>query len=357
MAGPTVPHMRFLCFGAGAIGSYVGGSLALHGHYVCFYERPEPAARLQKSGLTLARGALARRVEKPQIVTSLDEVLTHGPFDAAILAVKAYDTASLMRSLTPYRMALPPVMSLQNGVENEAMVAECLGSEKVISGTITTAIGRKNLGEITVEKLRGMGLADEHILAPTLVAVLTSAGLRAQLFPNGAALKWSKMLTNLLGNASSAILDMSPAAIFAHPGLYRLEMSMLREALQVMQAQHIPVVDLPETPVRALVQVATRLPAFLSQPILRRALGGGRGAKMPSFHIDLHHGRGKSEVDYLNGAVVRFGQRLGVPTPVNALLTHTLLALTNGELPLDTYARKPEQFLKHLETQSQSLTS
>ena len=66
---------------------------------------------------------------------------------------------------------------------------------------------------------------------------------------------------------------------------------------------------------------------------------------MPSFHIDLHQGRGKSEVDYLNGAVVRFGQRFSVPTPVNRLLTETLLALTCGEIPIDTFAHRPAEFL------------
>ena len=53
-------------------------------------------------------------------------------------------------------------------------------------------------------------------------------------------------------------------------------------------------------------------------------------------------------MDWLNGAVVRAGQRLGIPTPLNKLLTDTLLALTHGELPLETYARQPEKFLEKL---------
>jgi 2-dehydropantoate 2-reductase len=69
---------------------------------------------------------------------------------------------------------------------------------------------------------------------------------------------------------------------------------------------------------------------------------------MPSFHIDLHSGRGKSEVDYLHGAVVRAGKRTDVPTPVNELLTETLLALTNGEIPLEEFARQPKKLLSKL---------
>ena len=95
----------------------------------------------------------------------------------------------------------------------------------------------------------------------------------------------------------------------------------------MMEAQGVEVVDLPGTPVRALA-FATRLPLWVSRPLLGACRGRGRGGKMPSFHIDLHSGRGQSEVEYLHGAVVRSGQNLGVPTPVNKALTETLLALT-----------------------------
>jgi 2-dehydropantoate 2-reductase len=159
-------------------------------------------------------------------------------------------------------------------------------------------------------------------------------------------MKWSKLLTNLLANATSAILDMTPAQIFAHPGLYRLEVAQLREALAVMRAQGIGVVNLPRTPVRLLAFGIRWLPPALSRPLIARAVGGGRGAKMPSFHIDLHSGRGQSEVDYLNGAVVRFGARLGIPTPANRILNETLLAITRRELPQETFARKPEALLE-----------
>jgi 2-dehydropantoate 2-reductase len=111
-----------------------------------------------------------------------------------------------------------------------------------------------------------------------------------------------------------------------------------------MKAQGLEVVDLPGTPVRALAFAAT-LPLWLSKPFLARAAGAGRGAKMPSFHIDLHSGRGKSEVEYLHGAVARAGEECHVPTPVNRMLTETLLALTNKAIPLDEFAHKPEKLL------------
>ena len=62
---------------------------------------------------------------------------------------------------------------------------------------------------------------------------------------------------------------------------------------------------------------------------------------MPSFYIDLHSGQKKSEVAYLNGAIVRYGQRLAIPTPANQFFTETLLDLVAGKLPLDKYRSQP----------------
>jgi 2-dehydropantoate 2-reductase len=341
--------MRFLCFGLGAIGTYIGGSLALSGQRVVFMERPEVAAEVRQRGLRLTAQGVERQVERPEIVDALEAALALGPYDAAILAVKSFDTPAVLQPATSCRAQMPPVICLQNGVENEALIAEALGPEKVVSGTITTAVGRKAAGDVFVEKLRGVGLAVDHPLGARLVPAFEAAGLRARAYPNAASLKWSKMLTNLLANASSAILNLTPLQIFEHPGLYRVEVRMLKEALAVMAAQKIAVTDLPATPVRLLMSVIQSLPAGLSRPLVARSVGKGRGAKMPSFHIDLYAGRGRSEVDYLNGAVVRFGERVGVRAPVNAWLTETLLAMTEGRIPKDAYTSRPEAYLAGIE--------
>lgn len=348
MPNPSHSSLRFLCFGAGAIGTYIGGSLVLSGQMVVFLERPELAPGLHERGLRLHRNRQDFHIPNPQVASSLEEALTFGPFDAALLAVKSFDTPGLVESLLPYKIALPPIICFQNGVENEPLLVSALGEGKVIPATVTTAIGRGQAGAIVVERLRGIGLHADHVLSPNLEGVFNAAELRAHLYYNAPAMKWSKMLTNLLANASSAILDLPPSTIFADPALFEMEMEMLREALRVMKALNLPVIDLPGTPVRALAFLGGSMPRLISQPLLSQSLGKGRGAKMPSFHIDLHAGRGHSEVDYLNGAVIRAGEKLGIPTPVNRLLNTTLLALTSGEIPLDTYAHKPQDFLRLL---------
>ncbi len=344
--------LKILSFGAGAIGTYIGGSLALAGHEVIFVERPNIAKALTTRGLRLDLSLDSRRdtsaadlIPAADLVfaDSLERALEYGPFDIALFALKSYDTESALEGILPFAEKMPPVLCLQNGVDNEPAIAEILGPENVIAGTVTSAIGRRDAGDIVLEKLRGIGIANEHPLAERLVKVMNAALLNAKLYERAADMKWSKMLTNLVGNATSAILDLSPAEIFSSNALYAFEMKMLRETLSVMDAQNISVVNLPGTPVK-LLAFASKAPVWL-RPLAAKKLGGGRGGKMPSFHIDLHSGRGKSEVDYLNGAVMRAGAKTGVPTPINQLLNETLLAMTSGEIPVERYAKKPEKLL------------
>ncbi|MDR3576310.1 MAG: 2-dehydropantoate 2-reductase [Anaerolineaceae bacterium] len=346
MSPTSLPQMRFLCFGVGAIGTYIGGSLALIGQRVVFVDNPGVAAQVRGSGLHLCLDGHDRIVQDPIIVTSMNEALTQGPFDLAILAIKSYDTASFVDNLQAYSAALPPFLCLQNGVENEDLLAKILGGERVIPASVTTAIARLAAGNIVLERLRGIGIASGHPLSATLAALFDSAGLRARLYNQPMAMKWSKMLTNLMGNATSAILNMTPAQVYADPQLYALEVQQLIETLRVMRAQRIPVVDLPGTPVRALALALNLLPAGLSRPFVKRAIGKGRGEKMPSFHIDLYAGRPQSEVGYLNGAVVRYGQRFAVPTPANSFLNETLLSLVEGKTDKSEFANQPKKLIE-----------
>jgi 2-dehydropantoate 2-reductase len=348
--------VKILSFGAGALGTYIGGSLALAGEQLVFLEQPAVAETLRRAGLQLNL-ALDPRRKNPvmtvlpphafQVVTSLEDALARGPFDVAIFALKSFDTASALRGMKPFAAKMPPVCCMSNGVDNEPAIADMLGPDKVIPATVTTAIGRLGPGNIVLEKLRGIGIAATHPLSQKLSASANAALLNPRLFADAVAMKWSKLLTNLIANATSAILDMTAADIFANSQLYALEVGMLRECLAVMHVQGIRVVDLPGTPVR-LLEFAARLPLRLSKPLLSRAAGAGRGRKMPSFHIDLYSGRGNSEVDYLNGAVVRAGRKFGIPTPINQMLTETLMALTSGELPLEEFAGRPQSLLARL---------
>lgn len=337
--------LNLLIIGAGAIGTYFGSSLLLNGQRAVFLDRQETADTLRTRGMKLILDGETHKIENPVIVESLPEALHLGPFDAALTAVKSFDTAELAGQLAEYRVKLPPILCMQNGVENEAVYQQALGEEKVIAGTLTSAVGKPELGTALVERLRGVGVADSHEVSQKLVDGFNQAGLQAGLFADADSMKWSKLLTNLQTNASSAILDMSPAEIYADQRLYELEARQIREALEVMRRLDVQVVDLPGVPVRLLALLMQYAPPRIGRMLAERFIGKGRGEKMPSFHIDLHAGRGKSEVGYLNGAVVRFGEKTGVKTPVNRTLDEILQGMTDRTIPLDTYGRKPEALL------------
>jgi 2-dehydropantoate 2-reductase len=348
MMDTTSERLRFLVFGAGAIGTLVGGSLAHAGYPVVFLERPEPQEELKNRGLQLHIDRADITILKPRVAANLDEALGMGAYDVAIFAVKAYDTQVVIRSFIPYRDRLPVFLCLQNGVENEAALEAALGQDRVISGMVTHEIIRKRVGDISLQHRRGMGLGDGHPLSVRLFQALESAGLDPQLYQNTTSMKWSKMVTNLVNNATSAILKMSPAEIFRDRDLASLELSQVRETLQIMAALGLQVVDLPGLHMRTLAQAVRRLPNTLAVPVLSRLLGNRRGSKMPSFYLDLMGGKKVSEVEYLNGAVVRYGVRLGIPTPVNRLLTQTLTALVNGEYQAERFDHNPERLYEML---------
>lgn len=346
MSSSSASALNVLVFGAGAIGGYLGGSLALQGHQVVFLERRHNAPQLRERGLRLDLGDQAQTLKDFGVVTSLEEALAFAPFDVALFALKSYDTAEAVQAIAPHAAALPLFLCLQNGVDNEAALAAVLGEDKVIAGTVTTAVAKEAPGQLRLERLRGVGLDARHPLSPRLFAALREAGLRPRLYANAPALKWSKLLTNILVNASCALMDWSPAQVLADSRLFAIEIRQLREALAVMRALGLPVVDVPGTPVRALA-AAARLPLPLCRLLARGAISRGRGGKMPSLHIDLYSGRGRSEVGWLNGAVARTAERLGIATPVNAFLAQTLSQLL-PQPSQNPYKNNPQAYLEAL---------
>ncbi|HWQ45826.1 MAG TPA: 2-dehydropantoate 2-reductase [Longilinea sp.] len=336
----STEQLRFLVFGAGAIGTYVGGSLALNGAQVVFIEKPEVVKKLNQDGLHLELLGQDHQVNT-LVVDSIEAALLTGTFTAGIVAIKAFDTAGFAEQLKPFKGSIPPIISLQNGIENEALLGEVIGIDNVISGSVTTAVGRKDIGNIVLERLRGIGLAGSNSITPYIAQIFDNAGLNCRYYRDAASMKWSKMITNLQANASAAILDYTPSEVFSNPITYHLEVRQLREALHVMAVNHIGVTNLPGAPVRLMAGGLNYLPEWISRILAEKILGKGRGNKLPSFMVDLRAGKKLTEVDYLNGAVVRAGQKAGIATPVNQAFTHILSGIASGAIPRQEFSNNP----------------
>ena len=326
--------LRILIIGAGAIGCFVGGKLASAGHAVKLVGRTGTTAALQTRGLELhAADGAVERIPSVSAVSSLREAFP-GSYDLAILAVKSYDTEIVLDELAPAEALLPSaILSLQNGVGNEEQIAARFGPQRVLAGTITAPVEVKEPGVVQVSKPTfAVGLADfsgdsEGPESNSLSLSFSSAGLPAKVYNDAHSMKWSKLLMNMIGNATSAILAEPPGVTFAQPRIADLEIDAMREALRVMAAAGINPLNVDKYPLRTFAPLLRYGPRLLLRPALQRIVGGARGGKMPSLFLDLDSGKRGSEVGWYNGAVVRKGVEVGIQTPVNRLLTQTVRQL------------------------------
>ncbi len=330
-------------FGAGAVGSLVGAQLDLAGYPVTFLVRRETAARLRARGLTLIEGERETSLPSPHWLTDLSQIGGEERPDAIWLAVKAYDCAAAAESLKRAFSLPVPVICLLNGIGNETTLAGQIGQENVIAAALTTAVQRLEPGLIRIERRRGLALDSSHPLSHRLAEEASQAGLAPRLYTDGHGMKWSKLLTNLVANATSAILGWTPRQVFDHPGLYRLEIEALRETVRTMRALGLRVIDLPGVPT-ALLSRAVFWPPRLTAPLLRRAVVSGRGDKLPSFNYDV--GRGRSEVGWLNGAVAATSLEHGLRAPANSVLTDILSGLVEGTIEPSVYRGRPDALLR-----------
>ena len=341
-----------LVYGAGAVGSLVAAALAESsirngaGPAVTVLGRRPHVAAIRTWGLVV-ESAGGRSVSKAvDSVTSLDDLAV--PPGIVVLAVKAYQVPEALALLAGV-LARPDVavVVLQNGIGSEEIVAGVAGGDRTVSGAVTISVELERPGTAR-RHTRGGGVALAPVGAASPVervaALFRASSLPVRVYPDAAQMKWSKLLLNLLVNATSAILDLPADPIARDPRLFALERAAFREAVRVMRALGLRPAALPGYPVPLLVRLVAA-PAWAGQAVLRRALARGRGDKMPSLWHDLERGRQQNEVTVLNGAVAREGERLGLSVPVNRTITDVLLALAEGRADRETYRRRPEALL------------
>lgn len=341
--------------GAGAIGQLIGARLLRARVPVTLIGRPEAMRAVREHGLVLER---PRR--RPIILRDIDAVTSWSDLEPAeianiglvILTTKVHDTATAAADLSGHVPAEIPLLVLQNGAGGVDLARNGAGSRPLLAGVTTLVATRPQPGVVRSMSSRG-GLGLASVTAPTLLLSrvaqqLAGTGLPTQVYADYRAMAWSKLLLNILGNAVPAIVGLPPQRVFQDLALCRLEIAAFREALAVMRAQSLAPVPLPGYPVPLLVRAMGGLPVPILHRLLPRLLAGGRAGKKPSLQIDLEQGRPRSEVEYLNGAVVRAGLELGVPVPANALIYRTLLAMVQGTIPREAYVADPHSLLAPL---------
>lgn len=338
--------MAIVIVGGGAIGLLVSGRLALANQPVALLGRAWLAEALAQQPLLLREQAQTTVIPRFPVADSATALpVTFQQPDLAILTVKGYDTADAIMTLG----ALAPrrILTLQNGIGNEETLAATFGAAQVVAGAITSSVEPEGATKIIVTKSGGIGLAalDGPAPPPEVVTALHSAGFPVATCADYRALKWSKALLNMLGNATAAILDLPVAEIYADRRLVALERAAFLEALAVMRTMGVRPVNLPRYPAALLAGAMRLFPLPLLHPLLRQAVAGGRGGKDPSLLRDLRQGRQRSEGQFLYGAIAARAAELGVAAPVNTQLWQILDAIARGKRQWQTIRRQPAVLL------------
>lgn len=299
--------MKILVMGTGAVGSFYGGKLARAGHEVIFVTRGENLQALQHRGLTVKSYQGDFQLEH---VHTTDRPEEAGVCDLVLVCVKSYDTkdaARLIRSAVgPHTM----LISLQNGVENEELLEQVLGTGPILGGMAYIGAEAVNPGVI-VHAVAGRIVFGERggqrtARVERLEQVFLEAGIDAQLSSHIDATLWDKLIWNAAFNAICTLSRSAVGEVLAYPQTRVLVRDTMLEVIAVARAQGL---DLRDS--RADEHIASSQTPPMS-------------AFATSMAHDLARGK-RLEYDALNGAVVRFGERFRVPVPLNRTL-YSLLA-------------------------------
>ena len=314
------------------------------------WARPQAAATLA-AGYTLRVGGRERRVLVP-LATAVDQAVLADPFDVAMIAVKAYSTDDAIDAIRAVPACATAVaLTLANGLGSEERCEAAFGGDRVVAGALTTVVERLSDAGVAASRRGGLTIAP---LGPSahnwLIAGLGITPIKLGVTSDWRALKYSKLLLNLLGNAVCAILDWEPAKVYADRTSFSIERRCLLEAIATMEALKLEPIDLIDAPVRLLVRAARTLPASVLRVLLARQVGRGRFGKLPSLLIDVRAKRPQLEVDALNGAVATRAAQCGVPAPANATITRILDGINSRAIDWDEFRGQPAALAAEIET-------
>jgi 2-dehydropantoate 2-reductase len=336
--------MTDLVVGGGAVGSLIAWALAIGGRDVAIVRRARDAG-VSTAEVSVIDPAGARHTARVAEVASPDD-LPATP-ELIVFAVKMFDLAAAAGSCAAWPFATS--LTISNGVGAEQIVAGVRPDAGLIAGSVTASVERADEGSIARRNRGGIALApvrgDVERLIEDLLAAFAAAGLENGRIDDADAMKWSKLLANLVGNATSAIVDRSPAELYADPAVFTVERHQLLEALAVMRRLGLSPRALPGADVR-LLAAGIRLPPVLARPILQRIVGGARGGKDPSLRLHARSGSGPSEVDWLNGAVADAAEKLGGVAHVNRRLTTLVHEVLADRARREWFSGRPDRLVE-----------
>ncbi len=302
--------------GAGAIGCYVGGRLAADGCDVVFVGRARIREELERNGLSLTdvakdipsafvSGARLRVVTEPEALADCNVVL---------VCVKSAQSRASGEALSSVLANTAVVVSLQNGLGNGKALSEHLGHRTVLGGIVGFNVVSKGHGvfrRATTGPIVIEAAAEPHLLE--LVAALRRVGFQVDVPDDIRPQQWSKLVMNL-NNAVSALTDAPTQRLVFEAGYRKILVAIMSEALGIMRAAGVPLAKVGPLPAQ-LFPWMLRLPTSLVRAVARLQVEIDPEARS-SMWEDLSRGR-MTEVEYLNGEIVRLAASCGQRAPLN----------------------------------------
>ena len=302
--------MRVLILGAGALGSVLGGFLAKAGHDVTLLGRAWHLDVVRQDGLRISGLWGEHRVKRLAVATRTEEVTAAPPFDWIFVCVKAHQTAEAAAQLKTWLGPSTFICAFQNGLGNYEALLQTVPPERLALGRVIFGV------EIEPGRVRVTVFADEVLIgspdakfpgtqAAALAAELQESGIPARATATILLSLWAKVLYNCALNGFSALLEVPYGKLLERPETKRLMRTIIEEAYRVAAAHRIRL-----EPSKA---------GAYAELLFSRLIPDTAGHHS-SMLQDLRHGR-PTEIDALNGAIVRLGREAGVDAPVNALVT------------------------------------
>ena len=300
----TTRSLKVAVMGAGAVGCYYGGMLARAGHHVTLIARPQHALAIERNGLRMQTTTFDEHV---RLAASTDASAAQGA-DLVLFCVKSLDTESAGTELRPYLSPGVLLLTLQNGVDNADRLRTVLPQHTVAAAVVYVATEMAGPGHV---KHHGRG---ELVIEPsshseTVSQALMAAGVPTDVSGNVRGELWAKLILNCAYNAVSAIAQLPYGKTVAGEGVKDVMRDVVAECLAVAKADGVQVAGDVDAAIR---KIADTMPTQFS-----------------STAQDLARGK-RSEIDYLNGLIVRRGEALGIPTPSNRVLW-ALVKLMEGK--------------------------
>src|SRR5665213_3645348 len=339
---------RIVIVGAGAVGGYTGAHMARAGEDVTFVDPwPEHVEEIKRNGLRITHHQGEEPfTAKPNALhlTELQQVSKGAPFDIAFICVKSYDTAWAARLIRQYLAPGAYVVSLQNCM-NEATIAEVVGWGKVL-GCIASNIsvhlhapGQIHRGGLvggsrhTVYRTGEVNgrITERAEEVRDLVAHADSAKATDNLWGE----RWSKLVANSMANGVSACTGLSGSQITDNETIRHFQARLAGEAIRVGQALGYRLEEIGHQDPELIARAGEGDAAALKQYDEHR-LSAPRGAadQRPSMGQDMAKGR-RTEIEFLNGFVVREGERAGIHARANERLVDIVKKVERGELQQD----------------------